>query len=126
MASEVAGNAAQDADILTPERLVREARRSIAARRAITAHLPAAFVPDPALDILKALYVAQAEERGMSRRELCAQTTIVANVAARWLGALAADALIVEQAGEVRLTPHGLAVIEAGLKAVISASHDLD
>ena len=125
MTGEVARDATQDDDGLLSERLVREARRALAARRALTGRLPPAFVPDPALDFLKALYVAHtAEARGMSRRELCATTAVVANVAARWLGALRAENLIVEQADEIHLSAHGLRMVEDGIKAVILASQD--
>ncbi|KQS03952.1 hypothetical protein ASG11_06565 [Sphingomonas sp. Leaf357] len=116
---------AQDHDAPTRERLVQEARRSIIARRALTGRLPPAFIPDPALDFLKALYVAQAEGRGMSRRELCDQTTVAPSVAARWIGALVAEALAFERAGEVHLSAHGLSVVEDGMRAVIAATSDL-
>lgn len=125
MTGDLAGSAAQGDELLSPGRLVREAKRSIAVRRALIGHLPPALVPDPALDFLTALYVAQvAEQRGMSRRELCEQTTVVANIAARWLGALRAENLIVEQADQVHLSTEGLRLVEDGIKAVILASRD--
>lgn len=125
MTGETPDSSAQKQDQLTTERLVREARRSIIARRALTGRLPPAFIPDPALDFLKALYVAHAEGRGMSRRELCDLTTVAPSVAARWIGALVAENLTVELAGEIRLSAHGLSVVEDGIKAVIAATSDL-
>ncbi|MEG3123971.1 hypothetical protein [Sphingomonas sp. GB1N7] len=125
MTGRTPDSGAQNQDEPTPERLVREARRSIIARRALTGRLPPAFIPDPALDFLKALYVAHAEGRGMSRRELCDQTTVAPSVAARWIGALVAEDLTFEQAGEVRLSAHGLSVVEDGIKAVIAATSGL-
>lgn len=126
MTGDVARHAAQDDDILSPDQMVLQARRSIAVRRALIAHLPSALIPDPSLDFLSALYVAHAVgDRGISRRELCAQTMVAANVGARWLGALRAENLVVEQADEIRLSPQGLRLVEEGLRAVILASHDI-
>ncbi|QQV77828.1 hypothetical protein H5J25_03440 [Sphingomonas aliaeris] len=124
MTGEAARQKAQDDDILSPDQLVLQARRSIAVRRALMAHLPSSLIPDPSLDFLSALYVAHAVGgRGLSRRQLCEQTTVAANVGARWVGALRAENLVVEQADETRLSAQGLRLVEDGLKAVLLASH---
>jgi hypothetical protein len=98
--------------------LVMAARSMIVARRALEEQLPIAFIADPVIDVLMALYVARADGDASTLSDL-RSTTVSPGVVRRWLEALATERLVAIDETSVTLTPEGDARVTAAIRAVI-------
>lgn len=99
--------------------LVMAARSMIVARRALEGPLPIDLIADPVVDVLMALYVAQADGRSPPPAELERATSVSPMVTRRWLSAIAAQGLIAVEEQGVSLTEEGDARVAAAIRAVI-------
>lgn len=99
--------------------LVMAARSMIVARRALEGPLPIDFIADPVVDVLMALYVAQADGRSPSADELVRASTVSPHVTRRWLAAITAEGLITIDDTGVSLTEEGDVRVTAAIRAVV-------
>lgn len=114
-----------DDPVLEHVSLVMAARSMIVARRALEGPLPPALIADPVVDVLMALYVAQADGRAPAASELESATTVSPGVTRRWLAAIAAEGLIAVDAAGVSLTAEGNARVTDAIRAVVESQRGL-
>lgn len=105
--------------IATP---VMVARQMIASRRALEGALPAWLIPDPVIDILLALYVAQADGKAMTDDDVCAATSVRPTIALRWIKALQSEGYVERLPGSISLTATGHVGIDTAMTAIMIAT----
>lgn len=99
------------------------ALRMVAARRAIYETLPLAMMHDPALDILLALYRANANR--LTVEAIGDSSNVAPSVTRRWVAALADYGLVSNFGTHVSLSPMGLKKMASMLTTVIAGQSDI-
>lgn len=107
----------------SPARLMTAARNVLAARRALQGVLPPDLVHNPALELLIALFVADAGP--MPLDEALRSASVSPAVAGRWVAALAAEGLVARQDEALALTEAGRARVADTLRAIIRSQAEL-
>lgn len=95
------------------------ARGAIAARRALRGTMPGDFVHCPSLDILFALFVAEAQT--LSYGALVEAVPIAAAVTRRWIDVFVQRDLMEVRGGEVVLTDAGFRMMAESCQALIES-----
>lgn len=102
------------------------ARSMLAARRALEGCLPIELIHDPVMDVLLALFVADADGRASTRAEIDDATPVAPAVTRRWIAALAQQGLVAATDDRVALTASGRAQVGAAMRAVIRSQIGLN
>jgi hypothetical protein len=99
--------------------LLAVAQGMIRARRALDKVLPAGYIPDPVMDMLATLWIADREGRPLLEHTVLRSTTVQASAARRWILALVQSGHVHLHAGFVVLTRAGRSMMTAALASVL-------